>query len=118
LPIAGGALGAWVGGPLGAQLGSGLGSMAGQALGLELGGLSQEDREFEATRQFVRFAGETVKNALQAPQGLDPHAIATGAATEAAHQYAPGLLDVGMRPGKHGTGRWIRRGNTILVFGV
>src|SRR5450432_3603122 len=64
LPLAGGALGTFVGGPIGAQIGSSLGSMAGQALGLELEGLSPEDREFEASKQFIRFAGETVKNAL------------------------------------------------------
>jgi len=92
--------------------------MAGQALGLELEGLSPEDREFEATKQFVRFAGETVKNALQAVPGADPTAIARGAMAEAARQYAPGLLDLGPTSGTRETGRWARRGNTILVFGA
>ncbi len=49
LPIAGGALGGFVGGPIGAMIGSNLASMAGSALGLELEGLSEEEREFEAT---------------------------------------------------------------------
>jgi len=64
LPMATGALGTFLGGPVGTMIGSSLGSMAGNALGLELEGLSPEDREFEATRQFVRFAGDTVKKCI------------------------------------------------------
>jgi len=40
--------------------------MVGKALGLELEGLSLEDREFEGAKQFVKFAGETVKSAVSA----------------------------------------------------
>ena len=83
LPIAGGALGGFVGGPIGAMLGSNLASMAGSALGLELEGLSPEDREFEAARQFIRFAGATVKNALDAPTSVDPAVAAHHAAVDA-----------------------------------
>jgi hypothetical protein len=141
LPVAGGALGAWVGGPIGAKIGSGLASMAGKAMGLELEGLSQEDREFEATKQFVRFAGETVKNALTSPPekfGRSPReaqtaaaifgnavANAKAAAAEAARLHAPGLLlptnfnmaTGGQGPHRH-SGRWIRKGNTIALLGV
>lgn len=118
LPVAGGALGAWVGGPLGAQIGSGLASMAGQAMGLELEGLSREDREFEATKQFVRFAGEAAKNALSAQQqGADALTVARAAAAEAARLHAPGLMGGGTATKAH-SGRWIRRGNTLIVFGV
>ena len=119
LPIAGGALGAFVGGPLGAKIGNSLGSMAGQALGLELEGLSQEDREFEATKQFVKFAGETVKNALSAPPNIDPATAAKAAAAEAARIHAPGLY--GGVPGaavKGHSGRWIRHHGKIIVLGV
>jgi uncharacterized protein (DUF697 family) len=100
LPIAGGALGTFVGGPIGTALGSSLGSMAGQALGLELEGLSQEDREFEATKQFVRFASEAAKNALQAPPGCqDPASVAHAAVTDAARIHAPGLMQaIGAAP--------------------
>ena len=121
LPVAGGALGAWVGGPLGAKIGSGLASMAGQALGLELEGLSQEDREFEATKQFVRFAGDAAKNALSAQQqGADPLTIARAAAAEAARVHAPGLMGAGGggTSTKAHSGRWVRRGNVLIVFGV
>ena len=37
--------------------------MASNLFEMELEGLSQEDREFEAAKQFVRFASEAVKNA-------------------------------------------------------
>lgn len=121
LPIAGGALGGFVGGPLGATLGSGLADMAGQALGLELEGLSQEDREFEATKQFVRFAGDTVKNALQAPGG-DPASIAQAAAALAARAHAPGFLQGGQESSGSETprrsGRWVRHRGKIVLLGV
>lgn len=124
LPLAGTALGGFLGGPLGAQIGGGLASAAGSALGLELEGLSPEDREFEATKQFVKFAGETVKNALQAAPGADPAAVAKAAAAEAARVHAPGLLSATGPGGTFGgaagakTGRWIRRGASILVLGA
>lgn len=122
LPVAGGALGAYVGGPLGAKIGSNLAGMAGKALGLELEGLSQEDREFEAAKQFVRFAGETVKNASSPNAVPDPRKAAIDAATAAAKIYAPGFLGrrgagaSGATGGK--SGRWTRQGNTIVVMGV
>jgi hypothetical protein len=125
LPIAGGALGGIVGGPLGATLGSGLANMAGQALGLELEGLSSEDREFEATKQFVRFAGQAVKNALEAAPGCDPAAAAKAAINAAASEHAPGLVNGGHEAAngqehkqKRRGGRWIRHHGKIVVLGI
>jgi hypothetical protein len=102
---------------IGAQLGDGLSATAGQVLGLELEGLSPEDREFEAARQFLRFAGETVKKTVDRSRTEDPSDAADHAAVEAAEVYAPGLFadaaDV------HGvSGEWIRRGDRIILFGV
>jgi hypothetical protein len=127
LPIAGGALGTFVGGPIGGMIGSNLASMAGSALGLELEGLSPEDREFEATRQFVRFAGQTVANALEAAPYADPEAVAHAAAVEAARVHAPGLMDIASRhEGRHHSGHhqrhheghWVRHGHRIILYGV
>jgi len=119
LPIAGGALGAWVGGPLGAKIGSGLAGMAGKALGLELEGLSQEEGEYEAAKQFVRFAGQAVKNAVSSPAAVqNPVAVAKAAIAEAARVHAPGLATAGGIAAGAKSGRWIRRGNTIVVVGV
>jgi hypothetical protein len=117
LPIAAGAVGTIFGGPLGGMVGSGLASTVTKALGLELEGLSPEDREFEAARQFVRFAGQTVKNALQAPPLVDPDLAARAAAAEAAQVYAPGLLNSAPLRTTD-TGNWVRRGAYIILQGV
>ena len=115
LPIAGGALGTFVGGPLGTAVGSSLASAAGRALGLELEGLSPEDREFEAARQFVRFAGAAVNNAALSTSS-DPVAAAQSAIAAAARRFAPGLTrgPTASVPAMRG-GRWIRQGRNIVV---
>mgnify|MGYP003701374299 CR=1 FL=1 len=92
LPVAGKVAGSFFGGPIGATIGGKLGSMAGNLFEMELEGLSQEDREFEAAKQFVRFASEAVKNAASAP-GSNPVAIARSAVAAAAQRHAPGLLN-------------------------
>jgi hypothetical protein len=119
LPVAGGALGGFVGGPLGAQIGSGLASKAGSALGLEAE-MSQEDREFEGAKQFVKMAADTVKTAAVAPAGANPVAIAKAAVKTAAEKHAPGLLHgngaTPRPPGKLGhTGRWVRHGRNVII---
>ncbi|WP_043159130.1 hypothetical protein [Bradyrhizobium sp. Ai1a-2] len=123
LPIAGGVAGTFFGGPVGASIGSKLGSMASGLFEMELEGLSQEDREFEAAKQFTRFAVDAVNNAAAAPGG-NPVAVARSAVAAAAQRYAPGLLDGASatgRPqyagyGRPRAGRWRRIGpNKILV---
>jgi hypothetical protein len=96
--------------------------------GLELEGLSHEDQEFETARGYVRFAGEAVKNAALAPASQNPRSAANAAAVTAAQMYAPGLLQApsvtppaastssGLPMGY--TGRWIRRGNKIVLYGI
>ncbi len=119
LPIAGGALGGLVGGPLGAKIGSGLASYAGDALGLEAE-MSQEDREFEGAKNFVKLAADAVKTAAAAPPGANPIAVAKAAVKAAAEKHAPGLLN-GAGPqrgpvGKLGrTGRWVRHGRNVII---
>lgn len=102
---------------IGAQLGNGLSSVAGQVLGLELEGLSPEDREFEATRQFVRFAGETVKNSRQAFMNTTSQEAAHRAAAEAAQTYAPGLFAAEPHVAND-RGHWILCRDKIILFGV
>lgn len=134
LPIAGRVAGSFFGGPIGATIGGKLGAMAGNLFEMELEGLSQEDREFESAKQFVRFASEAVKNASTAPGG-NPVAIARSAIATAAQRHAPGLLNgsSGMAPasamssmspqyagsGRPRSGRWRRiAGNRIVVDNV
>jgi hypothetical protein len=123
LPIAGGALGTFIGGPAGTAIGSTLASKAGQMFGLELEGLSGEDQEFQVARQFVKFAGDAAKRAAGQLGRGNPQAIAANAAAAAARSFAPGLLrgETGpMMPGTNGSqsGRWVRRGRTIVLYGV
>ena len=120
LPMAGAALGGMVGGPIGAKLGSGLANVAGSALGLELEGLSHEDREFEAARQFVRLSGECVKQTLTIPAAASrPATAAQQGFQEAARRFAPGLIG-GPSPIQHHArrGRWFRQGRNLLVTGI
>jgi malonyl CoA-acyl carrier protein transacylase len=123
LPIVGGALGTFVGGPAGGALGSSLASAAGHAFGLELEGLSPEDSEFEASKQFIKLAGATVENALEADPYADPANTAYRAAVEAARVHAPGLIKTGERSPyihrKHRrSGRWVRHHGKIILLGV
>jgi uncharacterized protein (DUF697 family) len=122
LPLAGKAIGGAFGGPVGAAIGGKLASGAGDLLGLELEGLSPEDREFEVARQFVRFASATVKNAAAAPPTQPPSVAARSAVASAARRHAPGLIRGNGRTSYAGhgrrTGKWIRRGNRIIIFGV
>src|ERR1700751_830039 len=60
LPVVGQALGQWVSPQYGGEPGARIASAAGSLLGLELEGLSGEDREFDVSRQFVRFASYAV----------------------------------------------------------
>ena len=112
---AGAVVGGIVGGPLGAQIGGRLATIAGPALGLELEGLSPEDREFEATRQFIRLAAEAVGHALLAPD-QDPAEAVRRAIAEAMRDRAPGMLDPSS--GGAASGRWVRHGDRIILFGI
>jgi hypothetical protein len=124
LPSVGAAVGGLVPG-LGGALGSQLASQAGQLLGLELEGLSPEDKEFEAAKQLVRLAGDAAQTAATTNT---PPALAVA---QAAERHAPGLVRKGdaSEPhghpsghscgcGRTGTGRWLRRGNKIILVGV
>lgn len=121
LSQAGGAVGGYIGGPLGAKIGGGLANAASNALGLEAEMLGQEDREFEGAKRFVRVAADTVRKAAAASPAADPRAVAQAAVNAAAQRLAPGLAGASVagqvRPGAQ-SGRWVRRGNRIVLFGV
>jgi hypothetical protein len=114
LPVLGRAAGEWVR-PGGGAAGARLASAAGNLFGLELEGLSHEDREFEVARSFVRFATDAVRRAASAPPAAPPDAVVNGAVAAAARRYAPGLLG---RSGRRRSGRWVRRGSSIVIYGI
>jgi hypothetical protein len=119
LPVGGGALGKALGGARGGAFGSQFATLAGQAFGLELEGLSAEDQQFELARGFVRFAGAAAKQAALAPPDVSPSTAAKGGVVAAARRFAPGLVGgaaAGASAGR--SGRWIRRGRSIVLLGV
>lgn len=131
LPMVGSAIGGYFGGSGGAKIGSQVASTAGRIFGLELEGLSHEDQEYEAAKSFVQFAGTAAKNAALSPQTTNPKTIAQSAVVAAARQFAPGLVSgaPSVVPGASSStcsscgrgamsGRWMRRGNKIILFGA
>jgi hypothetical protein len=143
LPTLGGAVGGYFGGPAGASIGSAAAGQLGQALGLETEGLSFEDEQFEVAQQFVKLAGAAAQNAASLQGAAPPAQVAKSAFVEAAKTFAPGLIKPAMgtngtssvrrmdgavatamgRGGRMGmgfrqSGRWYRRGNTIVLVGA
>jgi hypothetical protein len=120
LPVVGRAVGQWINPDGGAGLGADIASKAGRLFGLELEGLSAEDREFEVARQFVRFASAAARRAAAGPPTAPPVEIARRAASIAARIHAPGFFtrlqgrSTGLWPR---SGRWVRRGRTIVLYG-
>jgi hypothetical protein len=126
VPVISNAIGSRIGGRLGSSIANGLTAFGTSAISGEYGGVHQEEREFEGARQFVQLAANTVRNAVQSPQGADPRTVARTAFVNAARTIAPGLLQAGNtavatlpRPGTstHG-GVWFRRGNKIILQGA
>jgi uncharacterized protein (DUF697 family) len=141
LPIVGGALGSFVAPGVGTAIGSKLGSMAGNLFEVELEGVDREQAEFEVARRYVRFATAAARNASMAPTSLPPQVIANRAVAAAARRYAPGLVrgrgrrrpgygggystDVegdygngGYEPQGARSGRWVRRGRKVVLYGL
>lgn len=120
LPMAGQAIGQWISPGQSGDTGQRLATAAGSLLGLELEGLSNEDREFEVARQLVRFATAGAQKAASAPPTVPAPTAARTAVQQAARTYAPGLLP--RLQGRSGrawprSGRWVRRGRAIVLYG-
>jgi len=125
LPMLGGALGSFIPIPgVGTALGTQAGSAAADMFEMELEGMSAEDQEFEVARRVVRLAGEAAQQAVQTPPTVPPPDAAKSALVTAAQQHAPGLLrqpssSAGPYGRKHHhSGRWVRRGHTIVLYGL
>ncbi|HXH97126.1 MAG TPA: hypothetical protein VNH40_07950 [Gaiellaceae bacterium] len=127
LPVVGGALGSMVAPGIGTAIGSKLGSMAGGLFELELEGLSPQEAEFEVAKRFVRLASLAARNAALAPKTLPTRVVAHKALLDSARLTAPGLyrqlgrygyIDTPYGAGGQTTGRWIRRGNKVVIYGI
>jgi hypothetical protein len=113
LPFVGGALGSFIPIPgVGTALGTALGSAVGKALEAEFGELEVDEQEFEMARRFVRIAGSAARQAACAGASADPRGAARSAVIGAARRHLPRLGGAGQG------GRWVRRGNQIVVVGL
>ncbi|RTQ52504.1 hypothetical protein EJV47_05695 [Hymenobacter gummosus] len=133
-----GATGARLGTALGTRAGSWAGSKAGQwagtqagdwlasnaqrVFGLELEALSPENQELEIARSFVRFAGDVTRRASQITRqnpGISIAALGKQVLISAAPLHAPGLMSgAGGLGGRRNRGSWVRRGNSIVLYGA
>ena len=93
---------------------------AGSALGLEAE-MSQEDREFEGAKNFVKMAADAVKSATAAAPGVNPVAAAKAAVKAAVETRActpwwraSGRTALGQRQFGR-TGRWVRQGRNVII---
>ncbi len=125
LPIAGSAVGGMFGGPIGAKLGGQLATAGGQMFGLELEGLSADDAEFEVARRVTRLAKDAATKLASAPAMADAASAAKAALTAAARTHAPGLAAAIQgtartfaTPSGGSSGRWVRRGSRIVLYGI
>ena len=76
----------------GPSVGAGVQMLADQLLKEELEGLSNEDREFELARSFVRFANQALQRAAQTPPRVPPRTAAQVAVRDTARNLVPGLV--------------------------
>lgn len=123
LPFVGGALGSFIPIPgVGTALGSALGGALSQALEAELADLSPDERELEMARRFVRMAGAAAHRLALVPHDAQELEVVESAVLDAARKQAPALVRTAGLHAALGTrartGRWLRRGNRILVLGA
>jgi hypothetical protein len=121
-------LGRKAGGKKGGKAGSHFARAATSLFELELEGLSPEDQEFEVARRVVRLAGSATQKAAKLGQHLPPDRAIRQGFKAAARRHAPGLLKPRRNPrmdaetpkgGKvQRSGKWVMRGNTIVVLGL
>lgn len=109
-----------------------LGQKAGQWLGgqFEGEGLSAEDRDLEVARAIVRVGQQATRSAVAAGPSAPPVPTAVNALVSAANRNLPALIPAiraaaggpgsgaptSVRAGS--SGRWVRRGRRIVVFGA
>jgi hypothetical protein len=127
LPVLGSAVGNAILPGAGGVVGGKLASAAGRMFGLELEGLSYEDQEFEAAKGVIRLAGAAASNAAQAEPSTPTQQVVQSALTDAAKKHAPGLLSGAKAQAAarqngacahKSNGRWVRKGNSIVLMGA
>lgn len=141
LPGIGGALGTLAIPGVGSMAGAQVGRMAGNLFEVPENEFGEGEYEFEVARRFVRLTDDALAQAERMPADADPRAVAREALRRAATRHAPGLAQALAqagrttgRPGGNGrgdgvsngnsrrpdgqSGRWVRRGDAIVLFGA
>ncbi len=117
LKKAGGSLGGYAGSRSGYGAGRGgragtdFGDWVADKVGLELEGVGHEF-EFEAAKRLVRVTAAATTNALTQPAKGSPMAASRRALSSAVRQTS------GASRGRQRQGRWMRRGSSIVLYGV
>jgi hypothetical protein len=128
LPFVGGALGSVVPG-VGTAIGGALGSALGNLFEAEL---DSEDQEFDQALRFVRLGRRAVQRLQSLPPNLDPRKAVFSAIKSAAQSVmqeveatgapaagaGPAAVSNGSSGARGRAGRWLRRGNQIVLLGV
>ncbi|SFD98638.1 peptidoglycan-binding protein [Nitrosomonas sp. Nm166] len=123
LPVAGKVLGSFIPIPgVGTAIGGAVGTALSKALELEFSGLNTEEAELERARRFVRIAGTAMRQAALSSPDIDAEIVVNEAIMSAARKHLPYLHlseseRIGM-PGAMQQGRWMRRGDKIVVLGA
>jgi hypothetical protein len=122
-------LGQAVGGAIGSRLGNeDVGARIGQRLATSalrragIGdrevGAADHEVQFEVAQQVVRFAEETGRTAARIQGSGDPQRVSLAAAEAAARRASQPVRLSNPAPSGARTGRWVRKGDTIVVTPV
>jgi hypothetical protein len=132
LPIAGRALGSFIPIPgVGTMIGGALGRAAADALELEYTGMDPRQADIEKARRIVRVLRSAIRNLSQTLGSAPPEAAVRVALASAVRRNIPGAslsalgaaqpAELELSPAAavaSTSGRWWRRGNTIVLDGV
>jgi hypothetical protein len=124
LPIAGTALGSFIPIPgVGSMIGGALGRAAANALELEFAGMDPGQADIEKARRIVRTLRSAIRELSTTLGSGPPETVVRSALASAVRRHIPGanLSAVSaFAPAIAATttsGRWLRRGNTIVIDG-
>jgi hypothetical protein len=116
LPMIGGLAGSIIPGA-GNLVGAAAGSALSQLIGNEAEAMSEPEGQMEVARRLVRTIGDATNRVAADPAAAaNPRAAVAGAFRTSMQRHVPGLLPA--RGRGTSSGRWIRRGDTIVLLGA
>jgi hypothetical protein len=100
-----------------------LGDIVGGLIGGEMEAATPAERQVEAAKRFVRVATSAAQKLAAQPSTQNPTAAAISALQSASKKLGlttkqPGAgFFAGGHPGARNSGRWVRKGNQIVIYG-